>query len=100
MKQKHEMFGTICLAMLLAAVVLLTADSAYAQLGDIATKVESIAAQITSILRALFILAFVLIGYLWTKGSPDARGRLEKGIIGVIVAGASNEVVNYFMGSA
>ncbi|OGR13693.1 MAG: hypothetical protein A2341_21245 [Deltaproteobacteria bacterium RIFOXYB12_FULL_58_9] len=88
----------LCVAVLVAVTVMLVADSAYAQLDGVADKVSDITEQVTKILRALFILGFVIIGYLWLKGSPEARGRLEKGIIGVIIAGAANEIVNFFMG--
>jgi type IV secretory pathway VirB2 component (pilin) len=93
-----ERWAVVLAVMVVGLCVLVAPDAAWAQLDRITSKAAEIQEAIITVMRTLFIIAAAIIGYLWAKGSHEARDRTEKLLVGLAIAFGATELVNYFAG--
>ena len=82
------------LVLALPAVALADGDTG---LGEVSSKITTLAGQIMTIVQVLMGLCGVVIGYTWAKGDHEARNKTERWLIGCAVVFASSTLVRFFM---
>ena len=60
-------------------------------------KLDVVIKLIIRIFRGLFLISGFVLAYIWVKGSPEARQRTERYLIGLIIAFSLNELINFFL---